>query len=129
MKYDKLIEILEKVHEQMQFRAARSVDLALVVRNWLFGLYLVEYEQNGEDRALYGSKLIDSVSKELSDKKIKGISPTNLRKFREFYISYKQIQQTLSVKSLVSADISATDIIQQSLTVELAKQFKLSWTH
>jgi hypothetical protein len=129
MKYDKLIEILEKVHEQMQFRAARSVDLALVARNWLFGLYLVEYEQNGEDRALYGSKLIDSVSKELSDKKIKGISPTNLRKFREFYISYKQIQQTLSVKSLVSADISATDIIQQSLTVELADSFKLSWTH
>jgi hypothetical protein len=129
MKYDKLIEILEKVHEQMQFRAARSVDLALVARNWLFGLYLVEYEQNGEDRALYGSKLIDSVSKELSDKKIKGISPTNLRKFREFYISYKQIQQTLSVKSLVSAEISATDIIQQSLTVELADSFKLSWTH
>ena len=35
--FDNLIELCRSTHEQLQRRAARSVDVALVVRNWLFG--------------------------------------------------------------------------------------------
>ena len=28
------------------------------MRNWLIGYYIVEYEQNGKDRAEYGAKLL-----------------------------------------------------------------------
>ncbi|HQO09767.1 MAG TPA: PDDEXK nuclease domain-containing protein [Clostridiales bacterium] len=133
MKYEKLIELLETTHSDMQYQAFRSVDIALIIRNWLFGFYLVEYEQNGEDRAEYGKKLIDNISQELRNKGIKGVSATNLKKDREFYIEYKQIRQTVSVESLIQPQkkvTSGTNIqIRQSLTVELAKQFKLSWTH
>jgi hypothetical protein len=34
----------------MQTQAARSVDIVLVVRNWLFGWYIVEFEGGGADR-------------------------------------------------------------------------------
>jgi predicted nuclease of restriction endonuclease-like (RecB) superfamily len=133
MKYDKLIEILETIHSDMQLRAAKSIDIALVVRNWLFGFYLVEYEQNGEDRAEYGKRLIDNISKELRYKGIKGVSPTNLRKFREFYFMHEQIRQTVSVESLVQPQRylkTGTNFqIQQTVSVELAKLFKLSWSH
>ena len=40
----------------MQQPAARSVNIGLVVRNWLFGWYIVEYQQNGADRAEYGEQ-------------------------------------------------------------------------
>jgi len=133
MKYDKLIEILETTHSDMQYQAFRSVDIALIIRNWLFGFYLVEYEQNGEDRAEYGARLIENISEDLRDRGIKGVSPTNLKKDREFYIEYKQIRQTVSVESLVQPQkktASCTNIqIRQTVSVELAKQFKLSWTH
>ncbi|MGB7510791.1 MAG: DUF1016 domain-containing protein, partial [Pelodictyon phaeoclathratiforme] len=42
----------------MQQRASRSVDSSLVSRNWLFGLYIVEFERGGSDRAEYGTDLL-----------------------------------------------------------------------
>jgi hypothetical protein len=59
MKFKQLIELFRKTHKDSQAQAVRSVDIALVVRNWLFGCYIVEYEQNGSDRAEpYGKALI-----------------------------------------------------------------------
>ncbi|MCX6579522.1 MAG: DUF1016 N-terminal domain-containing protein [Candidatus Aminicenantes bacterium] len=99
MKFEQLISLFQETHKELQAKATHSVDIALVVRNWLFGWYIVEYEQRGEDRAKYGSYLIDELSKELT---VKGTSPTNLRKFREFYQAYPDIQQTVSVRSIYS---------------------------
>ena len=143
--FDSLVELCRKTHEEIQGRAARSVDLALVVRNWLFGWYIVEYEQNGADRAeIYGKRLIDRLSKSLKGSGLRGISPTNLRKFREFYAAYPEIQQTLSAKSPSSHD--SRHEIQQTVSVEslslpaggaslpkdaitqLAKRFALGWS-
>ena len=42
----------------MQAQAAHAVNLALTARNWLIGYYIVEFEQNGEDRAAYGEQLL-----------------------------------------------------------------------
>lgn len=71
-----------------------------MVRNWLFGWYIVEFENGGAERAeLYGKRLIDNLSEWLLKIGIKGMSPTNLRKFRKFYQGYAKIQQALSVTS------------------------------
>ena len=40
-----LVGLFEQTQTTMQAQAARSVDIALVVRNWLFGWYIVEFEQ------------------------------------------------------------------------------------
>ena len=42
----------------MVTRAAVAVNQALVLRNWLIGAYIVEFEQNGTDRAKYGTRLL-----------------------------------------------------------------------
>jgi predicted nuclease of restriction endonuclease-like (RecB) superfamily len=100
----------------------------LVVRNWLFGWYIVEYEQEGADRAeIYGKRLIDRLSKSLKDRGLRGISPTNLRKFREFYVAYPEIQQTVSVKSL-SLPSREASLPQEAIT-QLTKRFVLGWSH
>ncbi len=56
----------------MQRQAAKSVDIALVVRNWLFGWYIVEFENGGAERAeLYGKKLFKRLSEVLNQSGLK----------------------------------------------------------
>ncbi len=44
--FESLVALCRQTHEEMQGRAARAVDTGLAARNWLFGWYIVEYEQN-----------------------------------------------------------------------------------
>lgn len=139
MKFEQLIELFQKTHKDLQAQAARSVDIALVVRNWLFGWYIVEFEGGGAERAeLYGKSLIDRLSNELNNRGIKGISPTNLRQCRSFYSAYREISQTLSDRS--SEPESVNSLIRQTPSVKsfpidtsffkfLASYFKLGWSH
>jgi len=83
----------------MQTRAARRVDIAMVIRNWLFGWYIVEFEQNGADRAEYGSRFLENLSVQLKQAGIKGTSSTRLKLYRSFYQQYKQICPTVSGES------------------------------
>jgi predicted nuclease of restriction endonuclease-like (RecB) superfamily len=62
----------------------------MTMRNWMIGMYIVEYEQKGEDRAKYGSGLLRSLSDKLAQTDLKGFSQTNLKLFRQFYIEYPQ---------------------------------------
>jgi predicted nuclease of restriction endonuclease-like (RecB) superfamily len=139
------IAVLFKITQTaMQQQAARSVDIALVVRNWLFGWYIVEFENGNTNRAeLYGKALINRLSQRLKESGIRGMSPTSLRKYREFYLGYADIQQALPVTSLIER-ISSKDI-QQMMPVEcpgtgelsalipiidaLKQHFTLGWTH
>jgi predicted nuclease of restriction endonuclease-like (RecB) superfamily len=97
------------------------------VRNWLFGWYIVEYEQKGDDRAKYGTGLLEKLSAELG----KGFSVRSLRQFRKFYIQQKGIRQTPSAESVIP--LNAHDInmlqIRQTLSAELLPFIKLSWSH
>ncbi len=123
-----LVARLEATHQRLQLQAARSVDIALVVRNWLFGYYIVEFEKGSAGHAeLYGKKLIDRLAASLTERGLKGISPTNLRKFRAFYEAYPEIQQTVSVESPPTCFGSPEAI--EILAGELAHCFKLGWSH
>jgi hypothetical protein len=95
-----LASLFQQTQDALKGHATRAVNASLVVRNWLFGWYLVEFENaNAERKELYGMHLIDDLSSQLKEKGIKGVSPTNLRKFREFFLAHQKIQQTLSVES------------------------------
>jgi len=95
-----LIESIHQTHEYLNARAVKSVNTCLTLRNFLFGYYIVEYEQKGNDRAKYGEKLLENISKELAIKGLKNISTAELRRFRSFYLTYPQIRGTLSRESL-----------------------------
>lgn len=89
------LQKLQSTHDILQASAAKSVNITMTLRNWLFGYYIVEYEQKGEDRATYGEKLIPSIEKRLKDAGHKGISLTNLKIFRQFYSTYHGISQAV----------------------------------
>ena len=44
----------------------KSVNLALVERNWLIGYRIAEEELKGQDRANYGTEIIKKLAKELT---------------------------------------------------------------
>ena len=107
--FEQLVELCERTHEESRRSAARAIDRSLVARNWLFGRYIVEYEQRGADRAEYGRALIANLANQLNLRGIKGCSRTSLWTLCEFYRAYPNIPQTLSE--------------------ELAKRFTLGWSH
>jgi hypothetical protein len=96
MKFKDLIAIINETHRTLQQKAASAVNQSLTIRNWLFGFYIVEFEQHGEDRAKYGDKLLEKIAE--GTKNIKGLSFRNLKLFRQFYFTYPQIGQTVSAQ-------------------------------
>lgn len=56
------------------------------------------FEQHGTDRAAYGQQLHKRLAAELRQQSIKGVSDRSLRQYRQFYLTYPQIWQTLSAK-------------------------------
>jgi predicted nuclease of restriction endonuclease-like (RecB) superfamily len=116
--FQQLVEKISDIHVAMQRGAACAVNQYLSVRNWLFGYYIVEFEQNGEDRAKYGEKLIVELSKSLKNKGIKSTNATYLRLYRKFYLTYPQIQPTVSViLQTVNLPHKIALPIQQTLSV------------
>ena len=58
MDFEALVKHISTIQNTLQAQAAHAVNLALTSRNWLMGCYIVEFEQNGEDRAAYGEQLL-----------------------------------------------------------------------
>jgi len=108
MNFNNLIETIRDIHIQLHERAIRQVDLMHSIRNWLIGFHIVEYEQNGKDRAKYGEKLIKSICEELKIQKVKGFSLSNLKLFRQFYLAYPQLLKAPKIKTLLPETISQT---------------------
>ncbi|MBP9152650.1 MAG: DUF1016 family protein [Flavobacteriales bacterium] len=84
-----LIESISVVHGQLQQQAANAVNQALTIRNWMIGHYIVEYEQNGSDRAEYGTQLLERLASEFENEK--GLDERSFRNFRLFYVNYPQV--------------------------------------
>lgn len=123
MNFDQLVTLCRETHVAIHGRASRAVDAALVVRNWFFGWYVVEYEQSGEDRAQYGSFVIKRLSEALSRQIGKGFSPRSLEQARRFYLTFRTIPQTLSAESPLETSPAR---IAQTLSAELAKDGEIS---
>ena len=98
--FEHLVELCRQTHEETRQSATRAVDHSLVVRNWLFGWYIVEYEQNGVDRAEYGARTLENLSAALKPKIGRGFSIRSLEQIRRFYLQFGGIEktQTLSAK-------------------------------
>jgi len=94
--FDRLVSSIEELHDSARLAAAGSVNKMLTIRNWLIGRYIVEYEQNGRDRAKYGANLIVRLARRLAA--IRGFSERNLQLFREFYRVYPQIAQMVTAE-------------------------------
>src|SRR4030067_1122283 len=118
MNFNLLLDSIKSTHLQLQDSAAKAVNKLLTVRNWLIGYYIVEYEQKGEDRAQYGEKLLEQLARNLNEE---GLSFRNLKLFRQFYVAYPQIGQTViaQFQGKIGQTASAQLFISENPQIEI----------
>ncbi|MCL2282639.1 MAG: DUF1016 N-terminal domain-containing protein [Fibromonadales bacterium] len=128
MKFNSLVKQINAVQKTLQATAEHAINMSLTIRNWLIGYYIVEFEQNGEDRAKYGEKLLQKLEEKL---KTKGMIKQRFREIRQFYFAYPQIEN--EIRRTVSGELNFT--IRRTLSAESygtpAKQLlrKLPYSH
>ena len=137
--YNQLIASINKLVQQGRQQAAIAVNYHIVFTYWEIGMYIVEYEQYGEIKSEYGTKLIDILSIDLSNKFGKGFSRSNLFNFRKFYLLFEKIQ-TLSGQLIISkysekiqtlsGQFKKSGTLSQQLTQISETPFhQLNWSH
>jgi predicted nuclease of restriction endonuclease-like (RecB) superfamily len=94
MNFETLIQSITGLHHHFHQQAVKAVNVHLTLRNWLVGYYIVEFEQEGDERAAYGDKLLAKLA--LRCKAIKGFDERSFRNFRLFYLRYPQLAQLIA---------------------------------
>ena len=94
VKKDDLYLNIKNILQSARDNAYRQVNFIMVEAYWNIGKQIVEEEQNGENRAEYGTYLIKELSLKLSKEFGKGFSKQNLWNMRQFY-SYFPILSSL----------------------------------
>jgi len=83
------------VHEHSATAASRAVNVSLTLRNWAIGCYIVEYEQNGADRAEYGEGMMDRLAEALRRCGVPASNRQRLYAYVGFYRTYPQIAEVI----------------------------------
>lgn len=75
---------IKQILEQARQKAYSATAFAMIEGYWLMGQRIVEQEQQGKQRAEYGTELLNNLSVALG----KGFSPRMLRDIRQFYLVF-----------------------------------------
>lgn len=91
-----LVQVFEQTNAHISAQTSKAINVGLTLRNWLFGYYIHAYEQNGTDRAAYGERLLECLAERLQVRNISRTDERELRRYRQFYMTYPQIRDSLS---------------------------------
>ena len=92
--FEELSQYVVETHSHAQGCAMKAINQMATLRNWLIGCYIVEYEQNGSDRAKYGDRLLKRLEERVNTK---GLNATLFKVSRNFYLLYPQIGELLNI--------------------------------
>ena len=73
--FEHLTQLVEQVHNSAYSSTVKAINRFATIRNYIIGFYIVEYEQNGSDRAKYGDKLLKRLAERINKR---GINETLL---------------------------------------------------
>lgn len=126
--YTFLVEEISSLLESARKVSARAVNVLLTATYWAVGYKIINYEQNGNDRAEYGANLLIRLSNDLTSRFGKGFSVDNLESMRLFYSAYSNvpISETASRKSVLPISEKSSRKLNLDL---LSESFPLSWSH
>lgn len=138
-----LFEQIRTLLEQARGRAVRAINQTMTETYWHIGRLIVEEEQGGESRAVYGTRLIPELSRRLTLEYGKGFDESNLRIMRRFYLAFpQQIQDAVRLESALSPskgdavraesqEVSKLAIPNEKLPIPTVSflRSELSWTH
>jgi predicted nuclease of restriction endonuclease-like (RecB) superfamily len=112
--------------------AARAVNGIMTATYWEVGRTIVEFEQHGADRAKYGDKLIERLSKDLTSQLGRGFSQRNLEQMRMFYLGWSKAQ-TVSAQFAHTVERGVqgprTGKLEKAAPTADSPRFSLPWSH
>lgn len=104
--------------------AAKQVNVVQLMTYFTLGKWIVEVQQNGEQRAKYGKKVLETLSVALNQKFGTGYSVATLTNMRKFYQTYQdRISEPLVTKFLNQKSQPLVTIFDEDFP------FRLSWSH
>lgn len=95
--YEQLVGDIGVLLTNARQQVAVAVNNTLVETYWQIGKHIVEYEQGGNERAEYGSGLLNRLSHDLTERYGRGFNRNNLQYMRKFYLVFPN-STTLSCK-------------------------------
>lgn len=101
-KPDIYIAEIRTILAQARQNAYQAINSAMVDAYWLIGKRIVEEEQKGKQKAEYGEALLKKLSIALTKEFGKGFSYSNLRNFRQFYLTYPNPEICYALRSKLS---------------------------
>ena len=108
-----LFEKIAELIEQVRTKVVTAVNTAEVYTKYCIGQFIVENEQEGQERATYGKAILKELSAKLTDRFGSGWSVENLTLFRKFYLIYSLTSERKIVNSVY----------------DFQNEFRLSWSH
>ena len=91
-----LVDSIRHAHDHSAAVVNRVVNTSLTLRNWVIGAYIVEYELHGEDRAKYGSRIVEKLAEALEQRKVPTCDRPRLFAYIAFFRAYPHIYQVVA---------------------------------
>jgi len=90
--YQNLLTEISDIYATSKLQARNELNKILTKAYWEIGKRIVTVEQDNEFRAQYGGRLLERLSKDLTEQHGDGFSLTNLKYIRKFYLKYPKGQ-------------------------------------
>ena len=90
--YEVLVSAIENLVQDARAGIKAAMNAIMLQTYWRTGEYIVEYEQNGSDRAKYGDGLMRRLVRDLTLRLGRGFAHSNLNYMRKFYLMSQKIQ-------------------------------------
>ena len=87
---DKIVAVIEEGKRQLAININRTIKTTY----WNVGRHIVEFEQQGNARAKYGTSLLSNLAKILRARVGRGYSRPNLNNMRKFYLIFPICQMS-----------------------------------
>ena len=90
--FNNLVDAVNGLDKAFADNTAKAINRNITARNWLIGYYIVNYEQNGSDRAKYGAKTLQTLAERLNSR---SLSYRNLKLYRQFFMEFPSLAQPI----------------------------------
>jgi hypothetical protein len=135
--YEQLISGISELLETARRASARAINAVLTAAYWEIGRRIVEFEQAGKTRAVYGEALLSRLSNDLIAKYGRGFSRQGLQKMRAFFLGWEicstasgklEARAKCSTSSDKSEEPKSQTVSAESSLPNIATCFPLPWS-
>jgi predicted nuclease of restriction endonuclease-like (RecB) superfamily len=126
---------IKNIMQSARTKAYAAINFYMVEAYWQIGERIVIEEQKGKEKAEYGTFLIRELSKRLTEDFGQGFDVSNLKNFRQFYLSFGGGQKSDAVSTFSQSNENQEnekgDAVRgfSEVIANLSLRKELTWTH